>query len=59
MAKPKPNQILDTVSVMTGTTLLEKDVDTLLKCLLLAMQAKNLFNPQEMATGSQKARANK
>jgi len=59
MAKPKPNQILDTVSVMTRTTLSEKDINTLLECLLSAMQAKNLFNPQEMATGSQKASANK
>jgi len=59
MEKPKPNQILDQVSVMTGTTLLEKDIDTMLKCLLLAMQAKNVFNPQEIATGSQKASENK
>jgi len=59
MTKIKPNQISDTVSVMTRTTFLEKDVDMLLKCLLSAMQAKNLFNPQETATGSQKARDNK
>ncbi len=36
-----------------------KNIDTLLKCLLLTMQAKNLINPQEMATGSQKASKNK
>jgi len=59
MAKPKPNHILDQVSVMTGTMLLEKDADTLLKCLLFTMQAKNLINSQEMATGSQKAGENK
>jgi len=59
IAKPKPCHILDQVSVMTRTTLLEKDVNTLLECLLSAMQAKNLINPQEMATGSQKAGKNK
>jgi len=30
---------------MTRTTLLEKDIDTLLELLVLAMQAKNLINP--------------
>jgi len=47
MAKPKPNQILDTVSVMTGTTLLEKDIDSLHKRLLLAMQAKTYSTPKK------------
>jgi len=59
MAKSKPHQILDQVSVMTRNTLLEKDIDTLLKCLLLAMQVKNLINPQEMASSSQKTGNNK
>jgi len=59
LAKPKPNQILDQVSIMTRNTLLEQDIDTLLKCLLLAMQAKNLINPQDKATSSQKTSKSK
>jgi len=59
MEKSKPHHILDQVSVMTGTTLLEKDIDTLLEHLLLAMQAKNLINPQETAPSSQKTSNNK
>jgi len=39
----------DQVSVMTGTILLEKDVNALLKCFLNAMQAKNLVNHSTMA----------
>jgi len=59
MAKSKPHQILDQVSIMTRTMFLEKYVDALLKCLLLAMQAKNLISPPEMATSSQKTSGNK
>jgi len=39
--KNQAQQNLDQVSMMTGTTLLEKDIDTLLNCLLNAMQQKN------------------
>jgi len=39
VATLKSHQILDQVSVMTGTTVSEKDVNALLECLLLAMQA--------------------
>jgi len=44
---------------MTRNTLSEQDINTLLKCLLLAMQAKNLINPQDKATSSQKTGKNK
>jgi len=52
--KAQPHTILDQVSVMTGATLLEQDINTLLECLLNAMQAKKLINPSNMAAGSQK-----
>jgi len=44
---------------MTRTMLLETDVDTVLDCLLLAMQAKNLIKPSSMATSSQNNRGTK
>jgi len=50
--KNQAQQNLDQVSMMTGTTLLEKDIDTLLYHLLNVMQAKNLIS-NSMASGSQ------
>jgi len=57
-AKPKTHQILDQVSIMTRTMLLENNVNTLLKCLLLAIQAKSLINHSSTATGSQNTGGN-
>jgi len=46
--KTQTQHTLGQVSMMTGKTILEKDVDALFECLLNAMQAKNLLNPSSI-----------